>query len=70
MVDVPGLTPLILPVVNPAVAIPVLLLVHVPPPPASLKLVVPPWHRESTPEIVDSGSTVTTVVTSHPPNSA
>jgi hypothetical protein len=51
-----------MPVVNPTVAIPVALLLQVPPP-ASLRVVVNPEHTVSVPSIaVGNGLTVTTVV--------
>ena len=60
---VPPDMPVITPVVEPTVAMPVLLLVHVPPPVASLSNVVRLTHTTSIPCIADgSGFTVTVVV--------
>ncbi len=58
--------PVTTPVVNPTVAIPVALLLQVPPP-ASLNVVVKPEHTVSVPNIADgNGLTVTTAVIIHP----
>ena len=58
--------PVTTPVVNPTLAIPVALLLHVPPP-ASLNVVVKPEHTLSVPNIaVGNGFTVTTVVIIQP----
>jgi len=58
--------PVTMPVVEPIVAIVVLLLLQVPPP-ASLKVVVSPEHTFRVPRIaVGNGSTVTTAVMIHP----
>ena len=59
-------SPVTMPVVDPMTAMPVLLLLHVPPP-ASLKEVVDPEHTDNVPSIaVGKGSTVTTAVTRQP----
>jgi hypothetical protein len=58
--------PVTTPVVKPTVAIPVALLLHVPPP-ASLNVVVNPEHTVSVPSIaVGNGFTVTTAVMIQP----
>ena len=58
--------PVTTPVVNPTVAIPVALLLHVPPP-ASDKVVVNPEQTLRLPSIaVGNGLTVTTAVVIHP----
>ena len=58
--------PVTTPVVNPTVAMPVALLLHVPPP-ASLSVVVKPEHTVSVPSIaVGNGLTVTTAVMIQP----
>ena len=64
---VPGDTPVIVPVaVVPAVAILVLALLHVPPPP-SVKVAAAPTQVMAVPEIADgSGLIVTTVVVVQP----
>jgi len=66
MVTVPPAAPETTPVVDPTVAMPPLLLLHVPPPP-SVNVMVDPWHTTDGPEIDDgSGSTVTGVVVMQP----
>ena len=63
----PDNTPVIIPVEEPAVAIPVLPLVHVPPLVASLKVVVKPAQTAAVPVIDDgNGLTVTTTVAIQP----
>jgi len=66
IIDVPAATPYTFPDTS-TVAIPVLLLLHVPPPTASLKPVVPPMHNPGIPPIgIGSTFTVTTVVVEQP----
>lgn len=67
MVATPAATPVTIPVAEPIVAVPVLPLVHNPPPPASLSVVVAPIHTWVRP-VIAGGSvfTVTTRVTLHP----
>ena len=67
IIEVPVVPPVTSPVEAPIVATVVLLLVHVPAPAASLRLVVPPAHKLSVPEIGDIASTVTTAISGHPP---
>lgn len=55
------------PVDEPMVATAVLLLLHVPPPVASVSVVVLPAHNELRPDMADSGFTVSTTVAKHPP---
>ena len=64
----PGLVPPVSkPVVSPIDAMPVLLLLHVPPVVPSINVVVVPAQILSTPEIDDGmGLTVTIVVARHP----
>jgi hypothetical protein len=68
MVDVPGDNPMTRPVAEPMTAEKVLLLVHVPPPTASLNVEVNPKQTFVLPVIADgTGLTITDVVTKHPP---
>ena len=60
MVDVPPATPVTTPVPTPIVAMPVEPEFQVPPPAASVSVVVLPWHTDNVPEIGASGVTVTT----------
>jgi hypothetical protein len=60
--DVPADMPLTIPVLNPIVATPVLLLVHVPPPTPSLKDRALPIHTVATPPIT-VGDALTVTVT-------
>ena len=67
MVAVPGPAPKTVPPPVPIVATPVLLLVHVPPPVASVNDVVAPWHIVNVPSIgVVDALTVTIAVAIHP----
>ena len=67
IVDVPANTPVTTPVEISIVAIPVLPLVHAPPPVASLKAVVKPAHTVLVPVMGDgNGLTVTTLVAIQP----
>ena len=59
--------PVTIPVLLPIVAIVVLLLAHVPPGVASLKIVVCPTHTVGMPVIALGPGTVTVVVIKHPP---
>ena len=66
IVEVPDDTPVTMPVDEPIVAMPVLPLVHVPPP-ASLSVVVKPAQTTAVPVIEDgNGLTVTTTVAIQP----
>ena len=66
IVVVPTVPPFTIPVADPIVAL-VLLLVHVPPPVASLNVVVSPKHTLRSPSIaVGTGFTVTTAVALQP----
>ena len=51
---------------EPIVTTPVLLLLHVPPPVASVRLVVSPEHTEWEPVISENGFTLTNVVAIQP----
>ena len=63
----PVSTPVTMPVEEPTVAVPVALLLQVPPAGISPSAVVSPWHTESVPVIADgSALTVTTVVRIQP----
>jgi hypothetical protein len=64
-IDVPAVTPVIIPVADPAVIL-LLLLVHIPPP-ASDKVIVAPVHTEVGPEI-DEGEVLTVTISevAHP----
>jgi hypothetical protein len=67
MREVPAVTPVIIPVVDPAVATVVLLLLHRPPPTPSVSVVVRPVHIDVIPVIgVGEELTVTVVVVEHP----
>lgn len=67
MVAVPPLMPETVPDVLPITAMPVLLLLQVPPGVASLRVVVLPWQTLFVPIIADGGAdTVTVVVTTQP----
>jgi hypothetical protein len=68
IVVVPDATPVITPVLLPAVAMVVLLLTHVPPPSASLNVTVEPMQREEGPEIADVALTVTVCVANKMPH--
>ena len=60
----PPLTPVTTPVVEPMVAIPVLLLLQAPPEVASVSVVLAPEHTDGVPDIDDGAElTVTDVVT-------
>lgn len=62
MVDVPGVTPVTIPVLA-IVAMPVELLLHMPPPVASVKLVVAPVHTVAVPVILPAfGNGLTVMV--------
>jgi hypothetical protein len=64
--DVPGITPVTIPELEPTVELP-LLLVHTPPGGVAVNVVVNPTHTLAVPEIDDGdGFTVTTVVVKHP----
>ena len=66
MTDVPGITPVTIPVDDPMVALPLLLL-HVPPAGVEFKVVVKPTHTFLVPVIVDGVVfTVTTIVLIQP----
>jgi hypothetical protein len=69
MVTLPGATPLTVPEVEPIVAIVPLLLVHVPPPTALLKLVVAPTHTDVDMGDIAAGAetTVTALPTAQEP---
>ena len=68
MVVVPAATPVMIPVLEPAVATAVLLLDQVPPVIASVSSVVAPLHTAVVPNIaVGVGLTVRMVVAVHPP---
>ena len=63
----PAKTPETTPEPEPTVAIPVLLLVHEPPPEASVNNVISPWHTYVLPAIADgSGFTVIGIVVMQP----
>ena len=65
--EVPAVNPLTTPVDSPIVATVVLPLVHVPPPVASLRVMVLPWQTDVGPEIAGTaGRTVAVVVIVHP----
>jgi hypothetical protein len=66
MIAVPNVEPVTIPDVEPIGAIPVLLLLHVPPP-ASVRVDIKPKHIAVTP-VIGSGVrfTVSEVVTKHP----
>ena len=64
--DVPPAMPETTPVPTPIVAIPGEPELHVPPPAASVSVVVLPWQTFSMPEIGASGVTVTTAVAVQP----
>lgn len=67
IIEVPALTPVTMPVVEPMVATPVLPLVHMPPPVASVTVVVAPMHALNVPPIAAGlAFTVTTVVALQP----
>ena len=67
MIEVPGVTPNVVPVLVPTVATAVLLLAHVPPPEAESG-VDANWHTVSVPEMGGGDAmTVTTVVAEQPP---
>ena len=67
IVEVPVDTPVAIPLAEPIVATAVLLLVHVPPPDASVKVVVVPGHACNVPEIAaGNGFTVTACVAIQP----
>ena len=51
MVTVPALTPVTMPVEAPTVAVPVAVLLHVPPPVASVSVILDPAHTLVGPEI-------------------
>lgn len=71
MVDVPALTPVAMPLVEPIVATPVLPLLHVPPGTLLLSVVVAPWHTEVVPPMAEGAAfTVNTVVAIQPVGSA
>ena len=57
----PEATPVTMPEVEPTVAIPVLLLLHVPPVVPSPNVVVAPTHAEVLPVIASNGVTVTII---------
>ena len=64
MIEVtPPDTPVIIPVVSPAVATDIFVLLQVPPAVASLNVVVLPWHIVADPVIGATGLTVTGIVT-------
>lgn len=63
---VPELTPVTIPVDEPTVAIPVLLLLHMPPVAASDKVVVVPIQALVFPEIGSVGLTVTIAIALQP----
>jgi hypothetical protein len=65
--ELPTLTPVAIPVVDPTVAMLVLLLLHVPPAEASYKVVIPPAHTLPFPVIGSIALTVTAAVALHPP---
>ena len=58
MPTVPAVTPVTMPVPDPIVAMAVLLLLHVPPPEASLSVVVNPTHAFRVPVMGSKGPTV------------
>lgn len=66
--QLPPATPDMTPVAASAVAIPVLLLLHVPPAVASLNVVLWPAHTAGVPVTAATGFTDTVVVTEHPPD--
>jgi hypothetical protein len=67
MIVPPTATPVTMPVVLPMVAVAVLLLLHVPPDVASVKVIVNPWHTDTGPTIgAGELDTVTVVVTLQP----
>jgi len=69
MVEVPDVTPLTTPVVEPMVATEVLVLLHVPPDVPSVNVVVLPAQTEVVPEIVaGTAFTVTTAIARQPPD--
>jgi hypothetical protein len=67
MVALPVPTPVTIPDDKPTVAIPVLLLVHVPAPVASDNVVVVPAHKLVFPAIAGAVFTVTAAIDLHPP---
>ena len=68
MVTLPVATPVTSPDVLLAVAMPELLLLHVPPPVASLSVLVPPTVAYNIPEIAGGEiNTLTVVIAAHPP---
>jgi hypothetical protein len=66
IIAVPGPEPVTKPVPAPTVAMDVLLLLHVPPPAASLSVVPRPEHIEVIPVTGASGLTAMLLVTKHP----
>ena len=66
IVEVPGDTPVIIPVAAPAVATAVLLLLQVPAPAELLRVVVLPWHTVRVPNIGARAFTVKTAVAIQP----
>ena len=67
MVTVPAVTPVTIPVLAPTDAVPVLLLLHVPPVVAELSVVTAPVHTVDAPDIAaGNGLTVTTAITRQP----
>ena len=73
MVAVPGLIPVIIPVADPAAAVPGAVDVHTPPDTASLRITVPPlWQTDKGPVMPDgvagSGLTVTITVVAELPH--
>jgi hypothetical protein len=62
IVSIPGVTPLITPVPAGTVAIPVLLLLHVPPVVPSIKVAVEPVHATLVPLMTDGSALTVTIV--------
>lgn len=66
MIALPGPAPVTMPVDKPTVAMPVDILLHVPPGVALDNVVVVPWHMVLKPVIGDIGCTVTVIVAIQP----
>src|SRR5438552_391935 len=62
MVATPAATPVTMPVEAPTVAVPVALLLQVPPLMASVRVMVAPVHTVEEPEIADGADTTVTVI--------